>query len=323
MACAEDYDMAGRLCERVAPAMRFCRLFGLGLPLDDSVAALAADAVLVVVNLSMSTYGYGYVMAFVKHRMPVLWDATNVMSVIKVYTYLLTPPVMMVAWQYHRRALARLVLRLDEIAPAVRHAPLAPFARYAAGWLLLSMAIEWSAYTLFQIATKFQYFTWFEYAMIAVYNVWSTVPLLLYVFLVDTVRRAVRDVNDRITCVAAWTAHRDRWKELGHVAVGLARDEFGVIVVTFVVCAITQIVFFMFSVYFITYKYFDMDPLQGTVYLINILFNFAWMFEIFRVSHNCRLEVHVRVETICHYRKSFSYPCFLIIVIVISPLFRS
>lgn len=292
MACAGTEEMTGRLCERVAPAMQFCRLFGLGLPLNDSVAALTADAVLAVVNLIMSAYGYQYVMEFVKHRIPVLWDATTVMSVIKVYTYLLTPPVTMVAWQCHRRALARLVLRLDEIAPTVRHASLAPFARYAAGWLLLATAIEWSAHMLFQIVTEFRYFKWFEYAMMAVYNVWCTVPLLLYAFFVDTVRRAVCDVNDRITCVAEWTAYRDRWKELGHVAVGLARDEFGVIIVTFVVCAISQIVFFMFSLYFVTYKYFNMDPLQATVYLINILFNFAWIFEIFRVSHNCRLEVH-------------------------------
>ncbi|KAL5236295.1 hypothetical protein ACI65C_003705 [Semiaphis heraclei] len=269
--------------------MNMCRLFGFGLQ-HNGVAAAAVDALIVLANLSYSVYVYNYFTSTVQQRMPLKWDITTFMSVAKVQTYLLTPPVMLIMWQYHKRSLSDALRDLSnamiETAAAMS---LAPFAWYSIAWLCMSLVIEYFVYTLFHIDTDFVYFKMNDYVMISVYTVWFKVPLFMYVFLMDTIRQSIQDINGRLTTVAEWRAYRGRWDDLRQMAVHMARNQFGVTIVAFMVCSIAEIVFFVFMVYLSSYN--QTNTLKIVMYSIKAFFSTAWMFEIIRMSKNCKLEL--------------------------------
>ncbi|XP_060853726.1 uncharacterized protein LOC132931762 [Rhopalosiphum padi] len=224
--------------------------------------------------------------------MPYIWDITTVMSVAKVFTYLLTPPVMLVMWEYNKRSLSDVVRVLDSaMTETAAAAPLTPFVKYSVEWMCVSILIEYAGYTMFHLDTNFAYFTTTEYAMIAVYNVWTMVPLLMYTFLLDTIRAAVRDINGRLTTVADWQTYRGRWDDLRQAAVHLARDLFGVTIVVFIVRTIAEIVFFGFSLYHYGVKADGHDAVRIIVYSVNGSFSVTWMYEIIRMTKNCKLEL--------------------------------
>ncbi|KAL4107660.1 hypothetical protein QTP88_017970 [Uroleucon formosanum] len=265
--------------------MNVCRLFGLGLEPKSTV-----DALFVLANLSYCLYGYDHVTSVVQQRMPFVWDITTVMSVAKVYTYLLTPLLMLIMWQYNKRSLSDAMSELDHAMTETAAAtPLAPFAWYSAAWLCMSVLIEFSAYTMFHLDTNFEYFTMTEYGMIFVYNVWSKVPLLMYTFLMDTIRTAIQDINGRLTTVAEWQTYRGQWDDLRRAAVHLARHQFGVTIVTFIVCTIAEIVFYVFMLYLFGYN--NKNALRILIYFINAMFSASWMFEVIRMSKNCKSEL--------------------------------
>ncbi|CAH1725052.1 unnamed protein product [Aphis gossypii] len=213
------------------------------------------------------------------------------MSVAKVYTYLLTPPVMLIAWQCNKRSFTDVLHALDRAAVADTPASLMPFFRYSVVWLCMSVLIEFAAYTMFHLDTNFVYFTVTEYGMIAVYNVWTTVPLLMYTFLLDAIRTSVRDINDRLITVEDWRTYRGRWDDLRQAAVHQTRDLFGVSIVAFIMCTIAEIVFFGFSLYLFGIKVYHVEAFRIIVYFINVVFSITWMFEIIRMTKNCKLEL--------------------------------
>lgn len=274
---------------RLNSTINVCRLFGLGLKPDGAVAA-TVDALIALANLSYSAYGYNYVTSIVQQRMPLKWDITTFMSVAKVQTYLLTPPVMLIMWQYHKRSLSEALRDLDHVMIENAAAmSLAPFAWWSVTWFWTALVIDYSVYSLFHIDTDFVYFAMNEYAMISVYTVWFKVPLFMYVFLMDTIRNSIQDINGRLTTVAEWRTYRGRWDDLRQLAVHLAHHQFGVTIVTFMVLSIAEIVFFVFMVYL--YSYNQKNTLKIVIYSIKAFFSTAWMFEIIRMSKNCKLEV--------------------------------
>jgi len=130
---------------RLKSTMNVCRLFGLGLEPKGTVATVV-DALFPLANLSYCAYGYDHVTTVVQQRMPFVWDITTVMSVAKVYTYLLTPPMMLIMWQYNRRSLSKVLREIDlGASETAADTPLAPFAWYSAIWLCMSVLIEFSA----------------------------------------------------------------------------------------------------------------------------------------------------------------------------------
>ncbi|KAE9540887.1 hypothetical protein AGLY_004132 [Aphis glycines] len=278
------------LRKRLNLTMNVCRLFGLGLEPDDAASAVV-DALIFLVNLLYSAYGFDHVTSVVQQRMPLIWDITTVMSVAKVYTYLLTPPVMLITWQCNKRSFTDVLHALDRAAVADKPASLMPFFWYSVAWLCMSVLIEFAAYTMFHLDTNFVYFTLTEYVMIAVYNVWTTVPLLMYTFLLDAIRTSVRDINDRLITVAAWRTYRGRWDDLRRAAVHQTRDLFGVSIVAFIMCTIAEIVFFGFSLYLFGIKVYHVEASRIIVYFINVVFSITWMFEIIRMTKNCKLEI--------------------------------
>ncbi|KAL5236296.1 hypothetical protein ACI65C_003706 [Semiaphis heraclei] len=281
--------------------MNMCRLFGFGLQ-HNGVAAAAVDALIVLANLSYSAYAYNYVMSIVQQRMPFKLEITTFMNVVKLQTYLLTPPVMLIMWQYHKRSLSDALRDLSnamiETAAAMS---LAPFAWYSIAWLCMSLVIEYFIYTLFHIDTDFVYFTVTDYVMMTVYNVWFKVPLLMYVFLMDTIRMSARDINSRLTTVSEWRTYRGRWDDLRQMAVHMARHQFGVTIVAFMVYSIAEIVFSVFMVYL--YSYSQKNTLKIIIYSIKAFFSTAWMFEIIRMSKNCKLEVQDIYNTLLKTQK--------------------
>uniref|UniRef100_A0A2S2NQM5 Gustatory receptor n=1 Tax=Schizaphis graminum TaxID=13262 RepID=A0A2S2NQM5_SCHGA len=287
--------------------MNLCRLFALGLE-PNGVVAVVADAVILLANLAFSGYVYHHVTSVVQQRMPLIWDVTTVMSVAKVFTYLLTPPVMLIAWEYNKRSLSAAVRALDRaMTETAAAAPLTPFVKYSVQWMCVSILTEYAGYTMFHLDTDFAYFTTTEYGMIAVYNVWTMVPLLMYTFMVDTIRAAVRDINGRLATVADWQTYRGRWDDLRRVAVHLARDLFGVTIVVFIVRTIAEVVFFGFSLYLYGVKD-QHDPVRIVVYSVNGSFSIAWMYEIIRMTKNCKLEIKYAYLYMLHADLSFM-PC--------------
>lgn len=289
---AADAAAARELHERVGRAVDVCRLFGLGLRLGPaSAAATAADALLLAANAALCAYGFAHVTRVVSERMPQIWDATTVMSVAKVYTYLLSPAVTMAAWRWHGPAVVRAARAVH--AAGARAVPLRPYARRAAAWYALSVLTEAAAYTVFHASTAFAFFSPPEYAMIAAYNVWTVVPAHAYVALVDAARLAVRRANARAVTAAAWRRRlRGPWKRLARVAVRLARRELGLAVVAFVVRTICEVVFYAFAVFIYSFPFPYAAVIRTAVNSSAAAFSAARMFEVFRVTHNCRQEVH-------------------------------
>lgn len=283
------------LHERIRPAMHFCRLFGFGIRFDGNPVELATDVAFLLVNLWFSTYAYVHITAVMRTRMSGLWDITTVMSVVKVYSYLMRGPVTMIAWQMNERRLASVVRALDGIVPGIERRSLARFPWATTGWMLVTILGQFSAFSTYHVATNFEFFSWFDYFLMAVYSLWFGIPVIMYMFLVQVIRAGVRDVNDRIDTVTAWRAYRGRWKELRRTAVHLARDEFGVIAVVFWVGAITEIVFSCFTMYFFGYKTLDatfISYVKLMMITVNGIITVAWVFEITRITQNCKLEVN-------------------------------
>lgn len=281
------------LFERMVLGPGFCRLFAFGFLVDRSAFALATDTLILTINFSLSVYGYSYVMAIRRQQLPGIWDLTTVMTVIKLHAYMLTPQITMVAWQFKRRAVTDLIYELDEIVSSIRTAAPKSSSSYTAVCIFLSIVVKFLTFGVLQLESSFKYFTSFDIFMVVFYNVWFIVPRLHYLSLMETIRQAVREINDRISGVGNWKTYRSRWKELSRIATHLARTEFGVMVVTFIVYAIVHIVFYLFMIYFVAFKSVNVisKHVHVVFLLINIAFNCFWLFEVFRSSHNCRLEV--------------------------------
>lgn len=283
------------LYERIKPAVYFSRLFGFGIRFDGGAVELAADVVFLLLNLWFGAYAYAYITAVMRTRMTVMWDITAVMGVVKVYSSLVKGPLTMIAWQMNRRRLANVVRALDDIVPGVGHRSLSRFPRHLAGWLFVTILGQFAAFSTYHVDTNYKFFSWFDYFLMVVYALWFALPVTMYMFLVQVIRGGIRDVNDRIDTVMAWRTYRGRWKELRRTAVRLARDEFGVVAVVFWVGAITEIVFSCFSIYYFGYKRLNSTVISYcklTVITINGMITGAWVFEITRISQNCKLEVN-------------------------------
>ncbi|KAE9540884.1 hypothetical protein AGLY_004129 [Aphis glycines] len=278
------------LRKRLNLTMNVCRLFGLGLEPDDA-AATVVDTLIFLGNLLYSAYGFDHVTSVVQQRMPLIWDITTVMSVAKVYTYLLTPPVMLITWQCNKRSLTDVVLTVGRAAVTDKPASLMPFFWYSVAWLCMSVLIEFAAYTMFHLDTNFVYFSFTEYTRLAVYNVWMKVPLLMYTFLLDAIRTSVRDINVRLITVADWWSYRGRWDDLRWAAVHQTRDLFGVTIITFIVNTIIEIVFFGFSLCLFAFRNDHVDTFQVIIYAVNGLYSLCWMIELIRMTKNCKLEL--------------------------------
>lgn len=283
-----------KLHERINFALNCCRIFSVGFQFNNSKIALVVDILSLSLNLSISVYGYCYVISFIQKRMTNLWDITTVMSVIKVYTYLLTPPIMIIMIQLHKKNLTNFIYKFDEIIPSVKNASLRPFLRYSVILLSLSIIFEVMSYSLFHMSTNFQFFSMFDYLLIFIYNFWSVVPLLQYIFFIRIIHHGIENINNQITSISVWRECRDHWKELRFIAVHVAKHEYGVIIVVFVTHTITEIVFDLFALYFLGYKRSDdisLYYLVITINTLNALFSAFMMFEIFRISQNCKFEV--------------------------------
>lgn len=281
------------ILDRIKPTLNFYRLFGLGFMLDDSMTALTIDALLVCFHLSFCIYGYDHATLLIQELMPVLWDITTVTSVIKLYVYLMAPPTMIVMWQCNRRAITDLFYKLDTIVPSVESVPLVSYLWYSATWLSLCILVELLIYTTLHIDTNFVYLTMFGYITVVLYVTWTMLPPLMYTFLIKLISRGVKDINDRITSIGTWRTYRRQWKELRYIAVHSVEKEFGVIIVVYVVHTIAEIVFFLFSMYFLGYKRLSTGIVYWTGAFLVILFRSSWLFQIVQVSQNCKLEVNL------------------------------
>lgn len=285
-----------RLHNRMKPILNIYRLFGYGFQLNSSKAALTVDALLLLLNLSFSVYGYKHVTFIIRIRMPLIWDISTVISVIKVYIFLLSSPVMMITWQYNRRALTELLYKIDEIMPSVESIPLRPYLWHSATWLITFIFVEFIMFSTLHFYTNFMYFATFEYLLFAVYIMWFMLPLLMYKFLIKLVCRGIRNVNDRIASIGTWRTYRSQWKELSHMAVHSVENEFGVIIVIYVMHSITEVVYFMFTTLYTGYQTYSSGILYYSIYwmtgIMFILFRTIWLFQIIRVSQNCKSEVY-------------------------------
>lgn len=285
-----------KLFEHMVPGPKFWRLFAFGFIVDRSAFALATDTLILIINFLLSVYGYCYATKIRRQQLPGIWDVTTVMTTVKQNTYLLAPLITMISWQLKRRTVTDLVYALDEIVSSIQiKSPKLLFPTYFTVGLPLLIVAKIAIYGLLQFESSFKHFAIFDYAMIVINSVWIIAPVIYYLFLIETIRQAVRDINDRLTGVGAWKTYRGRWKELKRTATSLARIEFGVTIITLFVYAIAEVVFDLFMIFFVAYTMFSMNLLHAHMagLFMNAALNFFWMVEVLRTSHNCRSEVGI------------------------------
>lgn len=271
----------------INPAMNFCRVFGLGLLNSDTAASHAVDALLLTVNFAVSVYGYVHITSLVSTRMSDLWDITTVVSVTRLHIRILAPPVILVLSQFNKRTLTETLGEFGDTSGG--RAYVRSSVRYSVAWLLANIAGECLTMGAFHVRTNFAYFATVDIFLIVVFNFWMTIPIHQYLFVIKTVRLAVRDINGRVASIERWKQLRYRWKELRRLAIDLTRDVFGPVIVMYAVCKIADVIFFVFLIYFYGYK---LKNVLITIFLvINVSLETAGIFELFRQCNNCKLEV--------------------------------
>ncbi|VVC31901.1 Hypothetical protein CINCED_3A004912 [Cinara cedri] len=283
--------MASRLLrERINPAIHFCRLFGLGLLHSDSIATRIVDMFLLFVNFVVCLYSYFHITSLVSEKMPDIWDITTVVSVIRLYIRIFSTPLIIILSQFQKRTLTRIICEFDNIVPgSIEPAFLWSFVFYSVVWLLGNIVGECLTMVAFHVRTKFEYFSFKDVFLIVIFNFWMFVPLLQYLFMIKAIRLGVQNINDSITSMEQWKLLRLKWKELGRLSIHLTSNVVGEIILTYMVCKIADIIFFIFLIYFYGYK--EGSKLVMSLFLINVCLEVVGVFELFRQCNICKLEL--------------------------------
>jgi len=150
------------------------------------------------------------------------------------------------------------------------------------------MVAEFVHLMAFNVRTRFEFMLWDGMLWYVSTDVWISVAVLLYTFLMSAVHRGIRDVNDSVTSVRAWTARRTRWKELRLVSVRLTDTVFGTIIITFITFTMADITFFVYLVY---HTYRNHYTAEMVAYILIIVARASMAMLLFRTCRKCKVEV--------------------------------
>lgn len=280
--------MQRKLLDVMKPAVNFCRIFSMGLGYRN-VTGYFVDASFALINVLVFLYGYYRVTDFVAQKMPEIWDINAVVSVVRLYTRLSLPPLMVFHSQFKKIALNAVLGQLDVLVPTISYHYLRSFMWYSCAWLMVSIFGEMLALTTFHMRTSFRHFEIVDYLLIAVFNSWTYIPILQYLFVIKTANLGVRTINERIVTFAEWKTSRAGWKELRYLAVYYTNKEVGTMIIAHLVCKIMDIIFFTFISYFYGYK--EGNEIVALMLVVSVSIMALWTFELIRQCQNCKSEV--------------------------------
>lgn len=270
---------------RIKPAMHLCHLYGMG---HLSGALRFAYAPMVVANITATILIYYYVITSFRARMPGAFSTDLITSVARLNAKFLAPPLMIASMCWHRAAVLDCLCALDDLVPSARHYPLTPAGIHFACWLTATLATELGQLMAFHIRTGYIVYSSFATMQFVLSNVWPVTAVLIYTFLVETIRHGFRDVNGELTTMGQWSARRSTWQALHKAAMHLTDTVFGPIIVTFITFTIWEMAFFGY----VAYLTFVNNMFSETAaYTTMMIVRSGLMVHLFRTCQHCKAEV--------------------------------
>jgi len=268
------------------PMMYFCHLYGMGFCYDDFPIIYY---LFVFVNMSASIYICYGVLIFVKTHMSGIFDLSTLTSVVRLNIRFLAHPSMIVLLCAKKTTIMNYISDFDKLVLRINAVSLKPHLIHFFGWLSTTLVSELIQLMTFHYSTDFIFFNILPTVQFVISNVWLVTPVLMHIFLISLVSHGIREINNDITSMRTWRMHSQKWKELQHVAIVLTNSVFGTIIIIFIMFTIMELTFFCFAVY-LSWRANHSNELFA--YLINMFVRAGLMFQLFRTSHCCKIEVN-------------------------------
>ncbi|XP_015366146.1 PREDICTED: uncharacterized protein LOC107163304 isoform X2 [Diuraphis noxia] len=265
--------------------MCFCHLYGMGFCYDDFRIIYFIS---IFVNMSASIYIYYKALIFVQMNMSNMFDLSTLTSVVRLHIRFLANPLMIVLLCAKITTIMNYISDFDDLVVRINDVSLKPYMLHFFGWLSITLVTEFIQLMTFHYRMDFRYLKISSTVQFVISNVWLVTPVLIYIFLISLVSHGIREINNDITSMRAWRTHSQKWKELQHAAIVLTNSVFGKIIIIFIMYTIMELTFFCFALY-LSWRgnYFS----ELVAYFIILFVRAGLMFQLFRTSHSCKMEM--------------------------------
>jgi len=274
------------LLGRIKPLMHFCHLFGMGFCCDGFQIVYF---LLIFTNMSVSIYIYYEMFIFVQTHLSEMFDLSTITSVVRLHIRFLAHPLMIVLLCVKKTTIINYITDLDDLVHRINDVSLKPYMIHFFGWLSTILVAELIQIMTFHHRTNLRFFSISATAQYVISNVWLVTPILMYIFLISLVSHGIREINNDITSIRAWRTHSLKWKELQHVGIVLTKSVFGKIIIIFIMFTIMELTFFCFAIYL---SWRNNHTNEIVAYFIILFVRAGLMFQLFRTSHTCKIEVN-------------------------------
>jgi len=274
------------LRDRIKPLIHFCLLFGMEFCCNDFQIVFF---LLIFINMSVSIYIYYVMFVYVQTQLSEMFDLSTITSVVRLHIRFLAHPLMIGLLYAKKTTIMNYISDFDDLVHRINDVSLKPYMINFFGWLSTILVAEFIQIMAFHHRTNLRFFTISATAQFVISNVWLVTPVLMYIFLISLVSHGIREMNNDITSIRAWRTHILKWKELQHVGIVLTNSVFGKIIIIFIMFTIMELTFFCFAIFLCWKRKY---PNEICAYLIILFVRAGLMFQLFRTSHKCKIEVN-------------------------------
>jgi len=274
------------LHSRVKPMMYFCHLYGMGLNCD---GIRIVYFLFIFLNMSVSIYIYYEIFIYVQTQLSEMFDLSTITSVVRLHIRFLAHPLMILLLCVKKTAIMNYIRDFDDLVYGINDVSLKPHMIHFFGWLSTTLVAELLQIMTFHYRTDLIFFSITATVEFVISNVWLVTPVLMYIFLISLVSHGIREINNDITSIRVWKTHRLKWKELQQVGIVLTNSVFGNIIIIFIMFTIMELTFFCFMIYL---SWRSNYPNEMVAYFIILFVRAGLMFQLFRTSHSCKIEVN-------------------------------
>lgn len=239
-------------------------------------------------SASIYTY-YEVVFIFVQANLSEMFNLSTLTSVVRLHIRFLAHPLMILLLCANMTTIMNYISDFDDLVLRINNVSLKPYMIHFFGWLSTTLVTELIQLMTFHYRVNFRFFKIYTTAQFVISNVWLVTPVLMYIFLISLVSHGIQEINNNITSMRAWRTHSQKWKKLQHVAIVLTNSVFGKIIIIFIMFTIMELTFFCFAVY-LSWRANNSSELVA--YIINLFVRAGMMFQLFRISHSCKMEVN-------------------------------
>jgi len=271
---------------RIKPLMHFCNLFGVGFCCGEFQIVYF---LLIFINLSISIYIYYEMFIFVRTNLSEMFELSTITSVVRLHIRFLAHPLMILLLYVKKTTTMNYISDIEDLVHRINDVSLIPYMIHFFGWLSTILVAELIQIMAFHYRTNLRFFTISATAQFVISNVWLVTPVLMYNFLISLICHGIREINNDITSIRAWRTHSLKWKKLQHMGIALTNSEFGKIIIIFIMFTIMELTFFCFTIYL---SWRSNLPNEIVAYLTILFVRAGLMFQLFRTSHSCKIEVN-------------------------------